>query len=286
MSPSPTENIGAPRTWVHAARRVWRQARGRAPKHVLYLQQEGLLSWRVDAADTAASVPGGYADFEAWCHANAGVEARVMVSGHLLHSLVVDPALRIDDEPELRRYAQQQFAHYHGAAARQWPLAVWSRGPHAGACAAPALDLAAMTTSAALHDIQLRSIAPVWSAGLASLTARVPAFAQPGACALALVEGKLVTWLVAEAGKIIGLQQRYLETARIESLAELLTQLIGASAPLAQAPAVVGWGLEGVERPGGLPAHGLATLVGDATRADWVLDRMMRSAPDTTAAGA
>jgi hypothetical protein len=256
--------------------------RGRVPQHTLLLDSQGVTAWRkalprsVDASDTAPFV---YDSFDAWCGANPGSDARVFVSGHLLHSLVIDPALQLHaDDSAVRRYARQQFGHYHGAAARQWPLAVWSDAGSAGACALHGLDLAAAQSSAAGHDVRLRSVAPLWSAGLASLATCKPAPAVPGRHALALVEATLVTWLVLESGRIQGLLQRYLDTARIDALAAVLDQLVAESGPLQALPMVVGWGLDDSGRAAPLQARVALPLNQPTAHADWVLDTMRAAA--------
>lgn len=284
MSPSPTERtpLAGLRQWPRAVGRAVAGWRGRVPQHTLLLNAQGVLAWRTgvprsaDAGDDAPSVSDS---FEAWCAANPASDARVFVSGHLLHSLVIDPALQLHgDDIGVRDYARQQFGHYHGAAARQWPLAVWSDAGSAGACALYGLDLAAAQSSAAGHDVRLRSVAPLWSAGLASLATCTPALAAPGRHALALVEATLVTWLVLESGSIQGLLQRYLDTARIDALAAVLDQLVAESGPLQALPMVVGWGLDDGGRAAPLQARVGLPLNQPTAHVDWVLDTMRAAA--------
>lgn len=283
MSRSPTELRAA---LARTLRRVGR----RAPQRSVCLQAGGVLSW--DVAKRAAGEPPATArlaefdHFDAWCTANEGCDARLFVSGHLLHSLWIDPALKLADEEAVRAYARQQFAHYHGAPARQWPLAVWAEGAQAGACALHALDLDALRASAARHGVRLRSVAPLWSAGLGSLTARVPAFADAGPRALALVEGTLVTWLLADAGRVLALQQRFLDAPQVEALAALLGRLTAEGGLMVDLPVVVGWGLHDAETSAEpsteltsrLRAHVVGSLAGSGPAADWVLDTMRSAA--------
>ena len=204
-----------------------------------------------------------FPSFDAWCAANPGAPARLCVSAHLLHGLVVDPTLALGlalaDDTALRGYARQQFSHYHGDAAQGWPLATWALGSGStrstrsnlslGACALHSLDLDALRASAARHGVRLRSVAPVALAGLASLTRQQPSFAHAGRRALALVEGRLLTWLLVDSGRIVGWQQRFLEAPNGDALAQLLAQLLSESSatPLAEPPRVVAWGLMNVE---------------------------------------
>ena len=276
MSRSPTELRAA---LARTLRRVGR----RAAQRTVCLQTDGVLSW--DMATRGAIEPPATARFDhvdAWCAANEGCDARLFVSGHLLHSLWIDPALKLADETAVRAYARQQFAQYHGAPARQWPLAVWADGAQAGACALHALDLAALRASAARHGVRLRSVAPLWSAGLGSLTTRVPAYAAAGPRALALVEGTLVTWLVADAGRVLALQQRFLDAPQVDALAALLARLVAEFGLMAGLPVVIGWGLHdaepGTELTSKLRAHLIGSLDGSEPPADWVLDTMRSAA--------
>jgi hypothetical protein len=278
-----------------ALARTLRRVSRRAPQRTVCLQAGGVLSWDIARRGGGESpATARFDDFDAWCAANEGCDARLFVSGHLLHSLLIDPALTLVDEEAVRAYAGQQFAHYHGAPARQWPLAVWADGPQAGACALHALDLDALRASAARHGVRLRSVAPLWSAGLGSLTACVPAFADAGPRALALVEGTLVTWLVADARRVLALQQRFLDAPQVEALAALLGRLAAECGLMADLPVVVGWGLHeaeprtesstesvtesATELTSKLRAHVIGSLAGSGPAANWVLDTMRSDA--------
>jgi hypothetical protein len=264
---------------AHGARRAWpaaimRRLRRRAPRHRVLLQSHGLLSWRCDLGPTTDDGGSAFDSVDAWCRAHSGCEATVLVSGHLLHSLVIDPALPAHGDEALREHARRQFADYHGIAAQQWPLAPWSVGGAAGVCALHGLDLDALRSSAARHGVHLRSVAPLWSAGLRSLGTRVPAFASSGRHPLALVEGRLVTWLVADSARVVAIQQRFLDAATGPALAELLDRLISSNGPLAELPLVVGWGLDAAQPLPPLRAHVLTPLTGTEAARAWVLDVM------------
>jgi hypothetical protein len=262
-----------------ALARTLRRVSSGAPQRTVCLQAGSVLSWDMAKRGVSRSPATARFDhFGAWCVANEGCDARLFVSGHLLHSLLIDPALKLADEEAVRAYARQQFAHYHGASARHWPLAVWTDGPQAGACALHALDLDELGACAARHGVRLRHMAPLWSAGLGSLTARVPAFADAGPRALALVEGTLVTWLVADTGRLLALQQRFLDAPRLDALAALLGRLMAEGVRLADLPVVIGWGLHDAESrtelTSTLRAQVLGSLDGSGPTADWVLDTM------------
>ena len=317
MSRSPTEGMQAPadtstytstctsaptgvRGWPQRFGHAIRGARARSPHCTLYLGSKELISWETnrrngrDAAPAAGSPPAPapvvFENFEAWCAAHPGAQARIRVSGQLLHSLVADPALRLRDEAAVRAYALQQFTHYHGTQAHQWPLAVWcagtgsvagasaganvNAGASAGACALHSFDLPALQTAAVRHGVRLRSVAPAWSAGLTSLSIHQPSFAGPGLHALALVEGSLLTWLVADAGRIVALQQRYLDAPRTDALADLLDRLIVEGQALAEPPLVIGWGMEDARHTPLLRATVLGPLDDRLAASAWMLDTM------------
>ena len=99
------------RSLGRALGRSLRRARGAAPRHTLYLQPHGLQAWRHVAGTRAEPIANAFVNFESWCGASAGADAVVYVSWHLLHSLVVDPALALDSDAAVRSYAGQQFAH-------------------------------------------------------------------------------------------------------------------------------------------------------------------------------
>ena len=261
--------------------RALQRARGRLARQVVYLGAAGVSSWQAPNSGShagAAAAADEHADFNAWCRAHSGCDARLFVSGHLLHSLVVDPALHLFDEPAVRAYAAQQFSHYHGVQARQWPVAVWSHPSNSGACALHSVDLPALMAQAAAHDVRVGSIAPVWSAGLDSVSRLKPAFGGVQPQALALVEGRRVTWLVAKAACVVGLQQRFIDVPRLDALADLLRRLVMETGPFAERPLVVGWGLDDALSASSLPAQVLTPLGQPTASADWLLDTMGRGA--------
>jgi hypothetical protein len=269
------------RTWSHdlarTLERALQRARARVVQQVVYLGAAGVSAWHAltDSSHSgAATATGEYADFNAWCQAHSGCDARLFVSAHLLHSLVVDPALRLFDEPAVRAYAAQQFGHYHGVQARQWPMAVWAHASNSGACALHSVDLPALMAQAAAHDVRVRSVAPVWSAGLDSVSRLKPAFGGAQPQALALVEGRRITWLVAQAAGVVALQQRFIDTPRIDALADLLHRLVIETGPFAEPPLVVGWGLDDARSAASLPAQVLTPLGQHTACAEWLLDAM------------
>jgi hypothetical protein len=196
--------------------------------------------------------------FGSWCAAHRGADALLRVSGQALHNLVADVELGLADTEAVRRYARQQFTHYHGPSAAAWPLAVWAQGAQRGACGLHGVDMDALRAQAASNDVRVLALTPAWSAVIAAVASRHPAISGPGRHALLVAEGRTATWIVVEDNVVATLRQKWLDAPRIDDLARLLETLVDDAAPLASRPVVAGWGLEG---GGSLPPQ-LATLVG------------------------
>lgn len=245
------------------AERAWASARGRVPRHVAYLQLGRIRSWSDGGVQAEAD------SFAAWCEVHAGSDVVVRVAGPLTRNLAVDASVALREPDAVRRYARQQFAHYHGAAAAGWPLATWP----GGATTLHGIDLAALQSAASAHDVRVGSIAPAWSAGLDGVTLSHPAFGGPGRHALLLVEGAAATWLVAHDARVVALRQRYLDAAHVDDVAHLLQALLDEDEPLDGLPIVAGWD---VDTPRPLPA-GMAEVFGPLAN-DGVLSHWLRGA--------
>lgn len=215
--------------------------------------------------------PEPYENVDAWCAEHEGCDADVVVSGHLVHTLLIDAGLPLDGEDALQAYARHQFMHYHGAAAQDWPLAHWSEGSQRGACALHGLDLGAVRQHCAAHDVHLRSVRPAWSVVLQSASRQAPGLASDACTALAVVDGALVTWLLIESGQLRALQQRFAASHDATDIAQLLDRLVTECAPLPAPPVIVGWAvaapLEGVAWPG----KPIGRLDGPAPAAHWLM---------------
>lgn len=247
--------------------RAWASARGRVPRHVAYLQAGRMRSWCVsDAQPQAASEVDSFA---AWCEAHAGTDVALRLAGPLTRNLAVDAALSLREPGALRGYARQQFEHYHGARATDWPLATWP----GGVTALHGIDLGALQSTASAHDVRLVSVAPAWAAGLDGVSASCPEFGGPGRSALLLVEGAAATWLVAHDGLVVSLRQRYLDAAHVDDIARLLHALADEEDPLSGLPIVAGWD---VDAPRPLPV-GLASVFGSLGN-DGVLSAWLQGA--------
>ncbi|MEO6278460.1 hypothetical protein [Roseateles sp.] len=162
--------------------------------------------------------PGGD-EFTAWCHDMPGTAVELVVSARALHELVAEPGLPLADLDAVQAYAQQQFAHYFGAAAQRFAIAPWQLGESCGASALQGLDLAALRAQAEAGRVRLAAVRPAWAVWLASL----PASTRAGSGRAVWHEGDIAVVIQLDRGRVTGLQSR-----RVQSLADL-----GADAPLA-----------------------------------------------------
>jgi hypothetical protein len=246
--------------WPARVMRQLRRVTHRPAVHTLFVDAGGARAWRPAAqADAAAS--GAHSTWHSsaaeWCAAHPGQAADVVVSGHLLFSLHVSPALPLADAPALRAYALQQFGHYHGSQAQAWPLAVWPDARQRVACALHGIDLPALRAQAEAHGVHLRCMLPAWAVALQAARHQVPALAG-GRRAVVLVEGTLVTWMALDDGTLVALRERFLDTPSAASLCSLLAELnadVNADVsadhnegsapcgPFDQPPVVLGYGL-------------------------------------------
>jgi len=162
--------------------------------------------------------PGGD-EFTTWCHDLPGTAVELIVSARALHELVVEPGLPLADLDAVQAYAQQQFAHYFGAAAQRFAIAPWRQGGARGASALHGLDLAVLSAQADAAQVRLTAVRPAWAAWLASL----PAATRAGSGRAVWHEGDVAVVITLDHGQVIGLQSR-----RVGMLADL-----GVDAPLA-----------------------------------------------------
>ncbi|MCZ8074964.1 MAG: hypothetical protein O9341_12620 [Paucibacter sp.] len=249
--------------------RLQRRLRARlARPQTLFLGIDGVQS-------AALSRPEAWAD---WCRAHAGSAVRLSLSSRLLHELVCQPGLPLDDEAALLAYARQQFGQYFGAAAKPWSLAGWrlEAEPQAGLgeqCGAIALHGSAAQgwrEVAAEHGVRLTQVQPAWALALQRLAQDEPEWRSAEHAALAWLEGQVLTWLTLTSGHLAGLRQLRLREATPEALAELLQELLQEAQPGLPAAQVhvMGYGLQGA---------GTALNLGPALRLHGRLDA---TAPD------
>lgn len=196
-----------------------------APSHALWLGADGLWDhgpmpgwrpWRpLDALRTA---PQPYAGFDAWCQAHPGMGCQLVLSGWLLHEVLLDAQLPLADDTARLAYARNLLQHYHGDAAQQWPLAAWQAAGRHGVSALHACTLHTLQTSARQGGVALRRVRPWWSLALAMAWQLAPALAQASSARLLVVDGALVTQLELDRGRVTQLLQRRLADAQPASL--------------------------------------------------------------------
>jgi hypothetical protein len=207
------------------------------------------LSARLAKPRRVFVTPGGD-EFAAWCRDMPGTAVELIVSARALHELVAEPGLPLADLDAVQAYAQQQFAHYFGAAAQRFVVAPWQLGEAAGASALHGLDLGALRAQADAAGVRVAAVRPAWAAWLASL----PAATRAGSGRAVWHEGSVAVVIQLDRGRVTALQSR-----RVNTLADLGD--LGAAAPLAV----------------GTPADALAPQPGPATPQPDFLPRSGRS---------
>lgn len=192
----------------------------------------------------------GAPEFEAWCRDHPGSAVELVVSARALHELVVEPGLPLADLDAVQAYAQQQFAHYFGAAAQRFVIAPWQAGPACGASALHGLDLAALQAQARAAGVRIAAVRPAWARWLAAL----PAATRAASGRVVWHEGEVAVVIQLDQGRVAALQSR-----RVHALADL-------GAPGEAAPLAVG-----------TPAAALAPQPGPAAPQPDFLPRSRRS---------
>ncbi|MCV2370562.1 PilN domain-containing protein [Roseateles oligotrophus] len=188
--------------------------------------------------------------FADWCRAHAGAAAEITVSAQLLHELVCEPGLPLQDEGALQAYARQLFGHYFGAAAKSWAIATWrvNGGGESEQCGASALHGAAgaaLQASARQFDVSLRRVQPAWAPLLRRLAEQQSDWFHAPKAALAWVDGQVLTWLLLQDGRPQSLRQLRLAAPTQAALADTLRELCAAGEPAHQAKIWVGgYGLD------------------------------------------
>lgn len=228
MSRSTSEPLRRAQRWI-AARS--------APAHLLLLQPDAL--W--DAGRRGAGTPVRHAGLAAWCEAHPGAACELLLSGRLLHSVVCEPDLPLDDEAATAAYVRQLLTHYHGSAAQRWPVAAWHSGGRRGGCALHGADLADWQALASEHGVHLRSARPWWSLLLPRALRAAPELASAPQASLLVVEGAWVTRVGLHSGACSALQNHRLDAPSVAALDDLARSLAagGAGVPLA-----IGHGLD------------------------------------------
>lgn len=214
-----------------------RTVAGRGAPRCLFLDEQG--AWAPgDGLRADERVPGN--DWPQDAAGSGGVT--LVVSDRLTHSLLIADDVPVDSEDALAHYARAQWLHYHGPEAGSWPVVAW-RDRARGACALHGIDLDALRRSAGASGLQLASIRPAWSAALATALVRRPELATQDHAVVAWVEAAHVTLMRLARGRLVGLDQRFLDAPTGTCLrAAILDALAPGDQPLARRPVVLGWG--------------------------------------------
>jgi hypothetical protein len=187
----------------HFASRLPAALRRRRAVRRLFVRPEGV--WDLDAADAGAAAP----DLPLWLAAHPGSEIRVLLSGRLVHPLLVrDAALAGARDADRRAWARQQFLHYYGPEAADWPLVLWADAPVLAAAALHGADLPGWQSSAAVHGSRLGTIRPWWSVVPTKVAAAVNGWPGAGRSALMLLEGAHAAWMRFDDGRLCAVEQR------------------------------------------------------------------------------
>lgn len=224
---------------LQQAWRLW-ATRWQAP-HALWWGPDGLWDAGAQRGGRGGRPAQRHDDIAAWCAAHPGSSARLWLSAWWVVELLVDAALPLADDTALIDYVRPLLRHYHGEAATAWSLAAWHSGEQRGVSALHGQRLDELRDSARIHGVRLLQVQPWWARALA-LAASQPALrGASGPQRLLLAEGRLLTVIDLDQGRLTGLQQRRLAEPSPAALADWLDREGGPG------PArcwLLGWGLE------------------------------------------
>jgi hypothetical protein len=247
----------------------WRRlARRMQPRHALLLQRDAL--WDAGSSRRPNRPPAAHGGFADWCRRHPGDACDLWLSATMVHELVCDPALPPSTDASLISYARNVFVHYHGDAARAWPLAAWSSQGQQGVSALHGVDLTALQHEARAHAVRLHALRPWWSRALAQALRQAPGLRGAPQAWLLVVEGRHLCALRLHRGSLAELRTQWLAGAHAAALEPVLPQLCDAALPrLADAPVyALGHGLSGEPSPA---IRCLGRLDEAAPAAHWLL---------------
>lgn len=224
-----SELLDPPRPAARSLTRTGPWLRRLASPQLLWLGPHGL--WDLGPASPARRLASGversgwHAGFAQWCSAHPGAGCRLLLSAHLLHELLLDgnaepagTAARLDQ-------ARALLLHYHGEAARNWPLAAWRAAGREGISALHGLSLQALRQTAQDHEVSLQTVRPWWSEALALAVQKAPRLMAERSARLLVVDATLVTQIDLAGGRLAALQQRRLGMPTPQALAALQASL-------------------------------------------------------------
>jgi hypothetical protein len=198
--------------------------------------------WDLDAIGAGDIAP----DMPQWLAAHPGSEIRVLLSGRLVHPLLVrDAVLAGAREADRRAWARQQFLHYYGPEAADWPLVLWAEGPVLAAAALHGADLPGWQSFAVDHGSRLSTIRPWWSVVPTKVAASADGWPGAGRAALMLVEGAHAAWVHFDDGRLCAVEQRRAEAPDAPAMAALLEEWQAEHEVPIAATVVAGFGVLG-----------------------------------------
>ncbi len=209
------------------------------------------------------------AAFEAWCAQHPGQAVDLWLGADLTLSLLAEPGARFADEAALVAYTRRVLGHYshEGAHEGQGAVAAWRSGSQHGACLLQGVALADLQASAARHGVHIAGAWPCWAVALAAACAQTTPLRHRGR--LLVAEGRVVTSITLEQGRVKTLTRHWLPRADAAELAALPALEPGA--------AVLTWGI-GHSLPGSAP--GLLRVIGALDGAWSDMPHRAPAAPD------
>lgn len=239
MSPSSSEAVlSVP---AAAARPRWRvaldagllrarnQLRTAVTPAAIYIGADG------ETADAAQRAQAAVAAFAQWCGEHAGSRCELGLSARLVHACAAPAEAGAMSSADLRDYAQRQFDFYFGAAEGDaYSVAVSTDARASIACGASQRLVADLQATAAAHGVSLLRVAPWWARAVQAALVRIAKEApveQP-ACAIAAIEGRIATLVLAQGERIQRLWAEPLQGEPDAAVLEQWRQRIGAGVPL------------------------------------------------------
>lgn len=230
----------------------------RSPVHALLADADGIWAWAPGDAHAAAT---RHTSANAWFEAHPGCDVRLWVAAQLTCSPDRHRDSADHDEEALRSRARRDLIERHGHVAAAWALATWKNDAARGVCALAGIDLSALNQEASRHGVRVHSVVPWWYHAFLAAKRCVNALNHAEQGQVCVVEGAQIAWVSTARGQLADVQQRPLESARIEALQAALTA--AAARTPGPAPVVLGQGLVDGAHTGGLNALVLGRLDGD-----------------------
>lgn len=185
-------------------------------------------------------------DWRSWRNAAGTGRCCLWLAGSMVHDLVADPTLGLDDPADVAAWARAQWTHYHGAAARDWPIATWSARGRRGASALHGVDLRALQAQAGTAQVTLVSVRPWWTQVLALCLAR-PDGVGRGSKQLLVLEGSHAVQVTLRGGRVETVRHRRLDHATAAEVSALVAEQAPPEATYAVGYGMADQAIAGVE---------------------------------------